>query len=206
MHFLFVTGVNVGWAGLIVSLQSVAVTWLALSVSGGGVRNRPWVPRVLACLAMSCLAGGLCWLFPNGLVAASAVPHSISYGGFLTLFMMSLAPGREPIVTTIARRLRGPLPDVLQRYTRSVTIAWCVFFAAQLLCSLALGVLASADVIAFAVWSQFINVWNIPLIGLMFAGEYALRRTRHAGQNPSRFVDVLRAASRLRPTGSDYEG
>lgn len=205
MHFLFVTGVDVGWAGFIVSLQSAAVTWLALSVSRGSVCSWHWVPRGLVCLAMSCLTGGLCWLFPKGLVAASAIPHAISYAGFLTLFMTSLMPGREPIVTTVARRLRGPLPEVLRRYTRSVTIAWCVFFAAQILCSLALGVLASADVIRLAVWSQFTNVWNIPLIVVMFAGEYALRRTLHAGENPSRFVDVLRAASRLRPTGPDYD-
>jgi uncharacterized membrane protein len=97
------------------------------------------------------------------------------------------------VVTTLARRSRGHLPDDVVRYTRRVTWAWCGFFAAQLL--------ASALMLAFAplhVWSWFINLGNLPLIGVMVCAEYIYRQWRHAARPPERLVDMVRIFRQIR--------
>ena len=80
------------------------------------------------------------------------------------------------MVTRVARRVHGALPPDMERFTRNVTIAWCVFFAAQLM--------ASGLLYAFApleLWSAFVNLLNLPLLGLMFAGQWLYRNLRHPG-------------------------
>ena len=51
------------------------------------------------------------------------------------------------------------MPDKVVGYTRTVTIAWCVFFAAQLAISASL--LASSPE---ATWSFFVNILNLPIV------------------------------------------
>src|SRR5215469_14806736 len=87
-----------------------------------------------------------------GLMAASGLPHAVIYAGLLTIFGVSLRPGREPLVTAFSRRLYATVPAEMAAYTRGVTWAWCAFFAAQLLTSLALFLLAPR-----ALWSFFID-------------------------------------------------
>ncbi len=91
----------------------------------------------------------------------------------LWFFARTLAPGREPLVTAIARFARGRLDPEVERYTRHVTWAWCGFFAANAVASAALAALAPLEA-----WSLFANVLATPLFALMFAGEYAYRRRR----------------------------
>ncbi len=62
------------------------------------------------------------------------------------------------------------MPDKVMRYTRRVTIAWCVFFAMQLGVSAGLLIMAPA-----AVWSSFVNLWNLPLAVAMILAEYSVR-------------------------------
>jgi uncharacterized membrane protein len=103
-------------------------------------------------------------------MAASGVPHALIYAGLLALFGASLRPGREPIVTALSRRMSGAVSAERAAYTRGVTWAWCAFFAAQLLTSLALSLLAPR-----VAWSFFVNLLNLPLLGLMFLGEHTVR-------------------------------
>jgi len=93
-------------------------------------------------------------------------------------FGRTLAGGRVPLVTSIARIVRGmdPLAPELERYTRHATAAWCIFFVAMTAISAAL-----AAFTPLAVWSLFANVLAAPLIVAMFAAEYAYRRRRLAG-------------------------
>jgi uncharacterized membrane protein len=84
---------------------------------------------------------------------------------------MSLLPGRTPIITVMSHLVHGPLPAAIDRYTRTITWVWCLFFALQLL--------GSALLMAFApvvYWSTFVNVLNAPLVAALFLGE---RLTRH---------------------------
>jgi uncharacterized membrane protein len=105
------------------------------------------------------------------LQAVAGVSHAILNGGLLAAFAASLLPGREALATRLARRLQSsPLPGSVALYTRRVTQAWCLFFAGQLV--------ASAALLAWAprpVWSLFVGVLDLPLVVLMFAGEYACR-------------------------------
>jgi uncharacterized membrane protein len=71
----------------------------------------------------------------------------------------------------LADRLHGPLSPREVRYTRQVTVAWAVFFGALTLTILGLYAFAS-----LTVWSLFVNFIALPLVGLMFVAEYAVRR------------------------------
>jgi uncharacterized membrane protein len=112
----------------------------------------------------------LAGLFKLGFVTASALAHWGIYGSLLVTFALTLRPGREALITAMARRLHHMVPDDLAIYTRRVTIAWCGFFAAQLATSVALFCFAP-----LVVWSFFVNILDIPLVAAMFAAEYVVR-------------------------------
>jgi uncharacterized membrane protein len=97
-------------------------------------------------------------------------------GVYLTLaaaFGRSLARGQAPLCTRWATMLHGPLPAPVERYTRTVTLAWTLFFVAISLTSAALYFAAP-----LRVWSFFSNFLTLPLAMLMFAIEYEVRRHR----------------------------
>ena len=180
-HLAFVTHRGLVPAAILVALQAALVAWIALApVAGRTIRAGASGLVFVLVMAVSRSVDG-------GPLAASAVPHAMAYLALLALFAASLGAGREAVVTTLARRSRGHLPDDVVRYTRRVTLAWCGFFAAQLL--------ASALLLAFAplyVWSWFINFANLPLIAVMVCAEYVYRQSRHAARPPERLVDMLR--------------
>ena len=111
--------------------------------------------------------GALCRF---GVITISAITHWAIYSGLLLTFAMTLRPGREALISGVARRLHGPLAPELATYTRCVTIAWCCFFAAQLTTSVTLFFFAPLPV-----WSFFVNILDIPLVVAMFAAEYLVR-------------------------------
>jgi uncharacterized membrane protein len=109
-------------------------------------------------------------LFRLSFVTASVCAHGTIYGSLLLMFALTLRPGHEPLVTAITRRLHSTVPDELAIYTRRVTVAWCCFFAVQLV--------TSATLLLFAplvVWSFFVNILDLPLVVAMFAAEYMVR-------------------------------
>jgi uncharacterized membrane protein len=103
-------------------------------------------------------------------------------------FAQTLLPGREPMVTRFARMVHGTLEPAMAHYTRQVTFAWIVFFAAMASLSTALYFGAS-----LATWSMFANFFTAPLIGLMFLCEYLVRRWRFPGMEHAHIVDGVRA-------------
>jgi uncharacterized membrane protein len=109
-------------------------------------------------------------LFKLGFVTASALAHWAIYTTLLLTFALTLRPGREPLISAMARRMHGGLSGEMAAYTRRVTIAWSVFFAAQLLTSVILFCFAP-----LVVWSFFVNILDLPLVAAMFAAEYAVR-------------------------------
>jgi hypothetical protein len=113
---------------------------------------------------------GLLRFVDLGLIAASGLPHAIIYLGVLAMFGATLRPGRDALVTALARRMYGAIPQEMAVYTRRVTWAWCVFFVAQLATSLVLFLVAP-----LAVWSFFVNILNLPLLALMFIVEQTCR-------------------------------
>lgn len=123
-----------------------------------------------------------------GLAAAYGIPHAAVYLFLLWFFARTLRSGTEPLVTRLARRVHGTLPPELETYTRRLTAAWCIFFAAQVLTSALLFMFFSLDR-----WSLFINLLNFPLVVLMFLSEYAYRVTRHRNFPHASLMDSVQA-------------
>jgi len=177
------------WAGILVVAEAVLVAWIALSF----VPSKPL--RWAGCAAVSVLTTAVWWFTRDGIIASSAIPHTIAYLSVLAVFAASLAPGRKAIVTVFAERSRGELPPAVVLYTRRVTRAWCLFCAGQLLGSLSLLLFAPAEV-----WSMFVNLLNLPLLAAMFCGEFAWRKWRHGAWPRERLTDGFRMAGRLKAT------
>jgi uncharacterized membrane protein len=130
-----------------------------------------------AVLALNAAAGvGLIiWYFWPQFTRNFPLVYLIQQLGFHALmaatFGLSLLPGRVPLCTQLADKVHGPLGAAELRYTRQVTVAWTLFFLAN----------AAATVLLYAfaplrIWSMFVNFASLPLIGLMFTAEYAVRR------------------------------
>ncbi len=112
----------------------------------------------------------------------------------LVVFGRTLRAGREPLVTMMARLCHDePLSPELVRYTRAVTQAWCVFFAA-----VALLLAMAAALLPLERWSLVANVCAAPLVAVMFAAEYAIRVRRFPGM---RHVGPFAMAARLGRAG-----
>ena len=124
------------------------------------------------------LHAGLGAVAKLGFVSVSALTHWGIYASLLTVFALTLRPGREPLITAMVRRMHGLTPETTAN-TRKVTIAWVLFFAAQLITSIALFCFAP-----LVVWSFFVNILDLPLVAAMFAVEYAVRR--RVLENPPR--------------------
>lgn len=99
------------------------------------------------------------------------IEHAATNGMLCWFFAYTLFGGRTPIITTLARAIHAELPDTVVRYTRTVTIAWALFFAVQIVVSLIIFRIGTIEA-----WSFFANVLNWPLVALMFVAEYACRR------------------------------
>ncbi len=149
---------------------------------------------VKALALLACIAGP--WLVHlavsrgvlDSVPLALAAPHAAIYSFLLWLFGRTLLRGREPLVTGLARRVHGTLEPEIEIYTRRVTQAWCLFFAAQLA--------VSALLLAFVpltVWSLFVNLLNAPLLVLMFTGEYLYRIHRYPDHPRVSIAGALRA-------------
>ena len=121
------------------------------------------------------------------LAVVSGTVHTSINLTLLCFFGRPLRRGREPLITGFARNFHGTLPPQIEAYTRHATIAWCVFFAAQLVAS---GVLLA---VSLEYWSVFINILTWPLVITMFVAEYVYRITRFRGFSHSSIWEGVRA-------------
>lgn len=101
--------------------------------------------------------------------------YLLQEGGFYSLmaasFGQSLFGRRVALCTQLADKLHGPLSPQELLYTRRVTAVWALFFV--LITAATLGLYAFAPL---RIWSLFANFCVIPLMGLLFVAEYAVRR------------------------------
>lgn len=95
------------------------------------------------------------------------------YGLMAASFGLSLRPGGVALCTRFADKAHGPLSPREVLYTRRVTAAWAMFFVGLLAVTLSLFAFAP-----LRTWSLFSNFWALPLVGVMFVAEYAVRRRR----------------------------
>jgi uncharacterized membrane protein len=87
------------------------------------------------------------------------------------LFGATLRAGETPLIVRIAELDDGVLAPEFVRYLRALTQAWAIFFITMAGLSLVLMLYAP-----FEWWSLFVNVLSWPLVGMMFAVEWMVRR------------------------------
>jgi uncharacterized membrane protein len=131
------------------------------------------------------------------LSAMPGLPHALAYSALLFGFGYTLLPDHEAILTRVVNAVRGPLPPDLIVHTRRVTLAWCCFFAAQLIGSVVLYFFAP-----LVVWSFFINVLNLPLVVLMFLVEGLYRFFRFRNFPMDSLSDIVRVVAKTMEKGS----
>lgn len=126
-----------------------------------------------------------------GLAVIYGVPHALAYIFLLWLFGRTLSDGREALITQLARGVHGTLTPTMERYTRRLTVAWCMFFALQLMVSALLLAVAPLEG-----WSLFVNILNGPLVVSMFVGEYVYRLLRYPDHPRATIVQMVTAFTR----------
>jgi uncharacterized membrane protein len=161
-----------------------------LLVVAGCVLGRTWRGGVLlALLTVAGVIGLLLWRVSGASLALLyPVPYLAVYAFLLWLFARTLRPGRQALITRLATHIHGELPAEIARYTRRVTWAWCVFFAAMALTSMLLFLFEPLPV-----WSVFNNLLNLPLVAAMYLGEYAWRLRRYPNFSHASIATVFRA-------------
>jgi uncharacterized membrane protein len=191
-HIALLTGRGVGIAIVLGVLQAVAVGVLIAGVGGGGHKR---LALLAAAAMLGVLALGLAHSAAFGLRLAAGTSHALLYGTMFVVFAATLLPGRTDVVTRVAQRLNPRFHDGMRFYTRRVTVAWCVFFIAQLV--------ISALLLRFAPerwWLLFVNGLNMPLLALMFVGEYVIRRRLFPGGQSADIATMIRGFRASRGT------
>lgn len=148
-----------------------AVAPLVIVVAFAGWRS----PYRTLTLALCAAVLALLWVYAEAigqhLGLVYFIQHLSTNAALGLIFGRSLLRGREPLCARLAAMVRGPLQPPLARYTRQITVAWTIFFAAMIVVSSLLFFLATIQV-----WSAFANLLTMPLLAAMFVVEYAVRK------------------------------
>jgi uncharacterized membrane protein len=169
----------------------VALGWLAAAACAIAAARIVGVGSLGLALILAAIA--TLWIATRGARIGVYVGPIASWVVLMMVFVRTLAPGREPLVTAIARICHERLPDGVAGYTRGVTLAWSAVFA-----SMAVGLTLAAFVLPLATWSLIANVVSLPLVALVFAIEYAIRVRRFPDLE---HVDPFAMAARLGRAG-----
>ena len=115
------------------------------------------------------------WVGRSALTRHSEIVFWLQYVGIqLILFITfgrTLLVGRQPLCTRFAEAVHPPLTPQQEVYSRKVTVAWTLFFAAMATAATLLFFLAPCTA-----WSVFAHFLTLPLVALMFVVEYWVRR------------------------------
>lgn len=150
------------WVALAVAALLVLRLWLLRHrLHAAGQTLAPAMALAILCaLAAAVLDGaGALKLMPVAINAAC-------------LIIFALTLWRPPSMIERFARLSEPDMDARGvRYTRQVTAVWCLFFVANGSVALYTALYASLEV-----WTLYNGLIAYLLMGLLFAGEYAVRR------------------------------
>jgi uncharacterized membrane protein len=129
----------------------------------------PGEPLLVAAGVIAMATAGVYTLISSSSEGLRFYPVLMS-AAMLCLFAWSL---RQPqsIVERFGRIIYRDFPPEAVAYTRRVTIAWCVFFTINGLIALWTAVAGS-----WAAWTLYNGFISYVLMGLLFVGEYAVRR------------------------------
>jgi len=167
-----------------------AILALAPMLTVGLVLIWRWtgVPQAVLTAVAGAFLLKLYWpLFAQNFSAVYLLQQCGFYAILAAGFATSLRTGRVPLCTQLADKVHGPLSVQELQYTRGVTVAWVVFFLLNMAVTLLLFEFAP-----LRVWSLFVNFCSIPLVLLMFAAEYAVRRLALPARPRSGLMATLR--------------
>ncbi|GGI54284.1 hypothetical protein [Oxalicibacterium solurbis] len=124
-------------------------------------RSARWLAGIAILLAVVAIGS-------NALLPLKMYPVLIN-GVMLAVFSYSLIS--PPSIIERIARLRDPaFPDAAVRYTRRVTVVWCVFFVVNGAIALYTALWSSEEV-----WSLYNGVIAYVLMGLLFGIEFLFR-------------------------------
>ena len=144
------------------------------------------------------------WIFAHGgrfgttALWIAGAPQAFCYIGLLWLFGRSLVFGREAVLTRFARFVHGEISVARERYTRQITVYWCIFFAGMAITSVFLFVFVSTDA-----WLLFANVLNLPLLVCAFVVEYVYRSIRFPDATYPSLKQTISAFKRFRESNQN---
>lgn len=141
-------------------------------------------------LAIAAIAG-LAWAWPrlqNPVSWLYFVQHLCINTVLGLIFGRSLIRQRQPLCTLFASVVHSDMTPALLRYTRQVTLAWTLFFAASVVLSILLFSFAPIEA-----WSVFANLLTLPLVGAMFIVENEVRKRVLPPQDRVGLRDTVRA-------------
>jgi uncharacterized membrane protein len=172
---------------------AIALSWAATGLLAVGLVRAAGIPAAEGAAVAAAL--GLALYLGAGTRYAVFLPSLAVHLLLAWFFGRTLFAGRVPLVTAFARVVhdRATLEPERERYARQATWAWFGFFVAMAAVSAVLAAFAP-----LAAWSFFANVLAVPLVGAMFAAEYAFRRRHLAGH---RHVPLLAVIQRLAAAG-----
>ena len=119
-------------------------------------------------LLLAALLGGAVLSHQQVLAALPSIALNLMLA---SVFGVTLRAGETPLIVRIAELDQGALSPQFARYLRALTQAWAIFFTAMASLSLLLMLYAP-----FEWWSLFVNVLTWPLIAMLFAAEWLVRR------------------------------
>ena len=174
------------WAALI-AIIPVAIWWVkALFARTASSLRRCTV------LFIGMVGGGLGgWYWTRWVGYAEWVYLLQSAGSMLlmaSVFGVSLTMKEGDWVTRLATIIHGgSLPPEIARYTRSVTVAWTLFFLLMAATSMTLFASGQREW-----WSAFINLFSWPLVAAAFLVEYGIRKLLHPNFEHVSFSTTIR--------------
>jgi uncharacterized membrane protein len=138
-----------------------------LALIGLRMAAMPSAANAVALLAAGMALAGLLLLSPDRAVLAYPIVISLATAAIFTLSLV-----RPPTVVERMARLREPdLPPEGIAYCRKVTAVWALFLIGNAMVSMATALWGT-----IAQWTLWNGLISYMLIGLLFAGEMAVRR------------------------------
>lgn len=181
------------WLGLSkLSVRHVAAILLAFLVPGAAIRiwkHRSQAKQLLGLSVSAVLLIGLAMAF-NDERFMRAYPVIVSAVMLIQFAWTLKSP--PPMVERFARMQADDLNAEELAYCRSVTVIWSLFFAANGTACALLALAGSRDA-----WALYTGLISYVLMGLLFAGEFVVRKYRFRHHPPQNALD--RAAARIFP-------
>lgn len=163
---------------------------LAVSMLTGMLVSTGW-RRLMTGSLLLVLAGLSLWCWPGAMIPAFPILLYVCVAEF---FARSLRPGKEALITRIARFERGdPLPEELVAYSRRLTRAWAWLMRGLALTALSLALAGSIDTLLL-----FTNTLGPLLMVSFFMAEYLYRLRRYRAYG---HTSILHLTTKLAQVG-----